>query len=107
MGVLIRSHIQPIYAVWPGITPQVAILNLGSDSFYVIFHHFFFFIDIPEEEPQVTGEVETATVDFETDRVETERSPVSPRRVSFQVIPIKQKQAKYVRRYDQYIWGDF
>ncbi|XP_033636508.1 serine/arginine repetitive matrix protein 1-like [Asterias rubens] len=62
--------------------------------------------DIPEEDPQmIIGEVETSTADFDTDRaVDAEHSPVSPRRVSFQVIPIKQKQAKYVRRFTE---GDF
>ncbi|XP_022105537.1 uncharacterized protein LOC110987265 [Acanthaster planci] len=60
--------------------------------------------DIPEEEPLTAGEAETATIDFSPERVEEERSPVSPRRVSFQVVPIKQKQAKYVRRYTE---GDF
>ncbi len=56
--------------------------------------------DIPEEDPQnIAGEVETTAADFETDRAaDAEQSPVSPRRVSFQVVPIKQKQAKYVRR---------
>ncbi|XP_038069354.1 uncharacterized protein LOC119738523 [Patiria miniata] len=60
--------------------------------------------DIPEEEPMQTGEAETVVVDFSSERAEEERSPVSPRRVSFQVVPIRQKQAKYVRRYTE---GDF